>query len=197
MEAESREVGAEARRRTGDAEVRHQREPEAAADSSAVNRRDDRLACAKQADRLDIEMPGGSLRRLARHAPRAIERAAVAEIGAGAERLALRGKHHGAAGVVLVERLQRAGDLADQRDVEEVVGRPADLDERHQARRLDRGILEPAHLTSLHRCPRMKRSRSARYSAITRMVRAQLRALVNSGYPASVRSSTHAAAGCV
>ena len=36
-----------------------------------------------------------------------VERRAVAEIRAGAERLALRGEHDGAALVVLVERLER------------------------------------------------------------------------------------------
>ena len=43
MEAEPREVRAEARLRTGDAEVRHHREPEPAADRRAMDRADDRL----------------------------------------------------------------------------------------------------------------------------------------------------------
>jgi len=74
-----------------------------------------------------------------------VERTAVAEIGAGAKRLALRGQHHCAAFGVLVERLESAGDFLDQRDVEKIIRRPADLDQRHGTGFLDGDILEWAH----------------------------------------------------
>jgi hypothetical protein len=75
----------------------------------------------------------------------AVQGAAVAEIGAGAERLALRRKHDGPAATVLIKRIERAGDLVDERDVEEIVGRPPQLDEGDEAGFLDPDILERAH----------------------------------------------------
>src|SRR5262249_44572178 len=181
MEAEPGEVGAEARLRAGDAEVGHQREPQPAADGRAVNGADDRLARAEETDRLHVEM-SGRLDRLARPPAFGVEGAAVAEIGACAERLALRRQHHGAATAILIERLERVGDLPDQGDVEEIVRRPPDLDEGDEARFVHDDILERSHLTFLpFAYARASSSRFARYSIITRMVRAQLRALVNSG----------------
>src|SRR5665213_1349769 len=73
------------------------------------------------------------------------EHAAVAEISPGAERLALRGQHHCAATGVLVERFERAGDFLDQRDVEEVIRRAPDLDQRHMAMGLDADIFVRTH----------------------------------------------------
>src|SRR5215475_4332122 len=98
MKTEPGEVRAEARLRTGDAEIRHHREPEPAADRRTMNRADDRLLGAEQPHRLDVEMADPALRQLF-VGPAAIRReaAAVAEIGAGAERLALRCQHHRAA----------------------------------------------------------------------------------------------------
>jgi hypothetical protein len=52
----------------------------------------------------------------------------VAEIGAGAERLALRGENRSPDFDILVEFLQRVGDLVDQGDVEEIQRRLPDLD---------------------------------------------------------------------
>ena len=133
MEAEPGEVGAEARLGAGDAQVRHQRQAEAAADRRAVNGADDGLGGAVQAYGLDVEVAGlAGLGFLHQHV---LHVGAVAELGAGAERGALRRQHDGAAGVVLVERLAGVGDLADQLDVEEVVRRPADLDGRHHVLR--------------------------------------------------------------
>ena len=96
----------EARLRAGDAEVRHHREPEPAADRRAVDRADDRLLRAEQPHRLHVEVAD---RRdgLARPQAGLVERRAVAEIRAGAERFSLRGEHDGAAFVVLVEGLER------------------------------------------------------------------------------------------
>jgi len=69
----------------------------------------------------------------------------VGEIGAGAERLALRGQHRGADFDVLVELFQRVGDLVDQRDVEEVQRRLADFDQADMAMLLDADISVFAH----------------------------------------------------
>ena len=77
-----------------------------------------------------------------------VEGRAVAEIGAGAKGLALRRQHHGAAFDILVERFERAGDFLDQRDVEEIIRRTADFDQRDMAGFFDRDILERAHRNS-------------------------------------------------
>jgi hypothetical protein len=53
---------------------------------------------------------------------------AVAEVGPGAEGFALTAQQDGAAGGILVQRLQRVGELADQVEVEEVVRGALDLD---------------------------------------------------------------------
>ena len=58
---------------------------------------------------------------------------ALREIGAGAERAALGGEHDRAAGGVGVEPLECGADLGDQRGVEEIVRRPADLDRGDEA----------------------------------------------------------------
>src|SRR5713226_1618786 len=97
-----------------------------------------------------------ALALLGRPAALAVQVAAVAEIGAGAEGLALRCQHARAAAVVRVERLERAGDLVDERDIEEIVGWPPDLDQGDEARSLHRDILERTHDDSLRvrRAPR-------------------------------------------
>jgi hypothetical protein len=58
MEPELREVRAEPRLGTGNAEIRNKREPEATADRSAVDGTDDRRAGAKQAHRFHVQMLG-------------------------------------------------------------------------------------------------------------------------------------------
>ena len=145
MKSEPGEVGGEPRLRAGDAEVRHHRQAQAAADRGAVHRRDDRLFGAEQPVALDIKMRGARPRSAQDVAAVAI---AVAEIGAGAKRLALRGQHQRAATGVVVERFERGGDFADQRDVEKIIRRPSDLDQRDVAGFLDADILERAHETS-------------------------------------------------
>src|SRR5438105_4411848 len=105
MKTEPREVRAEARLGTGHAKVRDHGEAEPAADRRPVHRRDDRLLAAEQADGLGVQVPD-RLRLLARTASLAIERAAVAEIGAGAERLALRREHDRAAIGIRIKDLE-------------------------------------------------------------------------------------------
>ncbi len=146
MKAEPGEIGGKARLRAGDAEIRHHRQAEPAADRRAVHRRDNRLLGAEQPVAFEIEM----LDRLvavefALALAFFIQRRAVAEIGPGAERLALRGQHHRAATGVLIERFERGGDFLDQRDVEEIIGRAADLDQRDVTGFLDADILERTH----------------------------------------------------
>src|SRR5262249_40071602 len=53
---------------------------------------------------------------------------AFREIRAGAERLALRGKHDRATLRIAVKCVERLGDVADERIVEIIVGRAPDLD---------------------------------------------------------------------
>ena len=69
----------------------------------------------------------------------------IGEIGAGAERLALRGEHRGADFDVVVELLQRVGDLVDQRDVEEIQRRLSDFDQADVTVLLDADIRVFAH----------------------------------------------------
>ena len=122
-----------ARLRTGDAEIGDHRQAKPAADRRAVDRGDDRLLGAEQPVAFDIERLHAG-HRLARAAAFFVERRAVAEIGAGAERLALRRQHDGADVDVLVEGFEGAGDVLDQRNVEEIIGRPPDLDQRRRGR---------------------------------------------------------------
>jgi hypothetical protein len=124
---------------------------------------DDRFPEPEQTDRLYIKV-SDRLRLLAGPLSLAVKRAAIAEIRARTKRLALGCQHDGAATGILVERLERAGDLADQRDIEEIVGRPSDLDEGNEPRCLDADVLERTHLTFLSSLshPRNARSRAAR-----------------------------------
>ena len=153
MKTEFGEVGGKARFRAGDAEVRGDRKPEAAADGGALHGRDDRLLGAEDAHRVQIETVdraeavGGialfGCFRLGRFLFLPLR---IAEIGAGAERLALRCEHRGADLDILVELLQRVGDLVDQRDVEEVQRRPLDFDEADVAVLLDADVCEFCHV---------------------------------------------------
>ena len=69
----------------------------------------------------------------------------IVEIGAGAERLALRRKHRRADFDITIEFLQRVRDLVDQRDVEEVQRRPLDFDAADVPVFLDGDIGKFAH----------------------------------------------------
>ena len=147
MKTEPGEVGAEARLRTGDAQVRHHRQAEPAADGRAVDGPHDRLLGAVEPHSLDVEVP--RLAGLGALHQRVLDVVAAAELGARAERRALRRQHDGAAGRVLVERLAGVRDLPDQLDVEEIVRRPPDLDGGHHVFQLDGDILERAHVRFL------------------------------------------------
>src|SRR6266481_5317519 len=111
--------------------------------------RDDRLLVTKNAHRLDVEVVdrkvGG---RIVLRARLLLLPCRVAEIGAGAERLALRGENRTADFDIAVEFLQRIRDLVDQRDVEEIQRRLSDLDETDMAVLLDADIRELAHEAS-------------------------------------------------
>ena len=100
VEAEPGEVAAEAGLGRGDAEVGRQREPEPAAHGRTLHRGDDRLVVGEEACRLLVEARG------------AVEEVAAAQIGAGAEVLALRAEHHGPAVGLVVEAEHRVGEHA-------------------------------------------------------------------------------------
>src|SRR6185436_9749200 len=127
MEPELREVRAEARLRTGDAEIGNERKAEATTNRGAVDCSHDRLAGPKQADRFEIEMLGCTVARTPRNGAVGRKRAAVAEIRAGAERFTLRRQNDRAAIRVVVELLERVGQRLDQLHVEEIVRRAPDL----------------------------------------------------------------------
>jgi hypothetical protein len=74
-----------------------------------------------------------------------LELAAVAEMGARAKCLALRGQHQRAAFVVRIECLKGGGEFFDQRDVEEIIRRPPDFHQRHVAALLHANVFERAH----------------------------------------------------
>src|SRR6185312_9871917 len=93
---------------------------EAAADRRTLDGADRGLLRAEQARGLLVEV----LAALGRAGLRA-----VGEVGAGAERLAVRAQHVGADVDVPVERLEGVGDLVDQRVVEEVVRWTPDFDD--------------------------------------------------------------------
>jgi hypothetical protein len=72
---------------------------------------------------------------------------AVAEVGAGAEVLALRAQHRGAAIRIGVECVECVAERIDQRDVEEIVRRALDLDHGHVA------FLRDFYIAVFHRNP--------------------------------------------
>ena len=78
---------------------------------------------------------------VARPAPAAAPLAA-GEVGAGAEVLALRAQHDGAGVGPGVDELVGVGQIADEIDVEVVVGRAVDLDGRDQL-----GVDRDGHVT--------------------------------------------------
>ena len=96
MKAELGEVGGEARLGAGDAEIRRDREAEPAADRGTLHGCDDRLLGAKDADRVQIKTVdrAEAVGRVALGFARLLLLPLrIAEVGAGAERLALRRQH--------------------------------------------------------------------------------------------------------
>ena len=97
MEAELGEVRGKARFGAGDAEIRRHRKSKPAADGGAMHGGDDRLLVAEDAHGLDVEMVDRQVRRrIGLGALFLLLPRRIAEIGAGAERLALGGEHRGA-----------------------------------------------------------------------------------------------------
>src|SRR5450432_1507829 len=146
MKAELGEVGREARLGTGDAEIGGERQPQSAADRRAMDRGHDRLLVAEDAHRLDIEMVDRQVRgRIGLGALLLLLPLRIAEIGAGAKRLALGGENRASDFDVGIERLQRVGDLVDQLDVEEIKRWFTDLDQADMAVLLDADICVVGH----------------------------------------------------
>src|SRR6202040_1428062 len=140
VEAEAVEVGAKPRLLAGDAKSGHQCETQTSPNGSAVDRGDDGLACAEEADCFLVEVSAGAAAAALRcrsglHAFR--------KIGPGAERAALGREHDRPAIRVGVEALEGLADLGNQVAVEEIVWRPAHLDRRDVAVLADMGV---AHL---------------------------------------------------
>ena len=129
MDAELCEVRGEARFARDDAKVRHQRETEPAADRGALNRGDDGLLAAEQAHRLAIQLAGGVaeafLGKIRASRPVA---PTTSEVRPRAERFALGCQYDGAALRVCIHCGECVRDLADQTEIEKVVGRPLDFD---------------------------------------------------------------------
>ncbi len=142
MKAEPGEVGGEARLPAGHAQVGRHRQAEPAANRGAVDGGDDRLLGTEQSHALGVKRRRPGSRPSCRFSAGA---AVAGEIGAGAKSLALRGENQRAAIGLGVERLEGVGDLLDQRDVEIVVRRASELDQRHVARFLHGDIFERPH----------------------------------------------------
>ncbi len=149
MKSELGEVGGKTRLGTGDAEICRYREAQAAADGRAMHGRHDRLLVAEDAHRLDVEVVDRQVgSRVVLRAGFLFLPCRIGEIGAGAERLALRGKNRRADFDVAIEFLQCVRDLVDQVDVEEVQRRPLDFDHADVADLLDADVREFAHVWS-------------------------------------------------
>jgi hypothetical protein len=123
MKAEPVEVGREARLQAGDTKVRHQRQPEPAANRRPVHGGHHRLAAREQAERLVVQRVDGA--RAARRGHRCL---ALRKVGAGTEGRALRRQHDGAALRIGFEPLERVGQRGNQRDIEVVMRRAAQFD---------------------------------------------------------------------
>ncbi len=96
MKTEFCEIGGEPRLRAGDAKIRRNRKSQPAADRGAMHGCDDRLLVAEDAHRLDVEMVdrAEAVCRVALGGARLLFLPRrIVEIGAGAERLALRGEN--------------------------------------------------------------------------------------------------------
>jgi hypothetical protein len=139
MKAEAGEIRAEARLRTSHAEVGHHRQPEAAANGGTVYGSYNRFFGAEEPVALDIER-GDAWPGLVAAAALRVKLRAVAEIGSGAEGFALRCQHHGTNVAVFVEAFEGAGNVLDQRDIEEIVWRPSDLDQSDVAALFDANV---------------------------------------------------------
>src|SRR6266704_5145964 len=121
MNAELDEVGRETCLRRYHAKVGDEREAEPAADRRTLHRGDDGLGASKELHRGGVKLLAGPTAPVAR----ALRR----EVCAGTERLADRGENDRAAGRFRDEPAEAIGDGIEQRHVEEVVGRPTDLDD--------------------------------------------------------------------
>jgi hypothetical protein len=107
-----------------------------------VNGGDDRLSSTEQPVALDIKV--GSARSWSAQDLRSVA-IAVAEIGACAKRLPLSGENKRAAPGIGVASLKGGRELPDQRNVEEIVRRSPDFDQRHMAGHLNADIVEGMH----------------------------------------------------
>ncbi len=125
MEAELDEVRREARLRTRDAKVRHQRKTKTAADRGTVDRADDRFLRAEQTHRRGIQRVAAG-----RGASVAFACCVRSPKFAPAQKCLPCAHNTDARHFdIAVERIERIAERIDQRDVEEVVGRALDLED--------------------------------------------------------------------
>ena len=115
------EVGREARLLAGHAEIRHQRQAQPGANGAAVHRCDDGFFGARQTLRFVIQVARLGSGFLAR----CFIRHALAQICTRAKMFACRSQHHSPHVVVLIQALQRRGEVAYQFDIQKIIRRPA------------------------------------------------------------------------
>ena len=140
MEAEAGEVGGETGLGGGHAEVGGEGESETPADRGALHGRHDRGLRLEQAHRLLVEMPAARAAGWGLGGGGILTGGGTAELGARTKRPALGGEDDGAHARLVVEGVVSIGEGADEGDIEEVVGRPVNLDGGDVAVEIDRDI---------------------------------------------------------
>src|SRR5262249_41925177 len=136
VKAKSGEVGAEARLRTGHAEVSDHRKPEAATNG---RRCDNWLFGTKESVALYVKRRDTRTWFIGTAALH-VESRTITEIGTGTESLALGRQYNGPNTDVVIKTLESAGNLFNQRYIEEIVWRSPDLDQSHVAALFDADI---------------------------------------------------------
>jgi len=142
VKTKAREVGAEARFRTGHAKVSHHRKPKPTTDGRAMYRRDNWFFGTKQSVALNVKWRD-TRSRLVGTAGLRVESRTITEIGTGAKSLALGRQDNGPNMDVIIEALESASDLFNQWYIEEIVRRSPDLDQSDVAALFDANIAHP------------------------------------------------------
>src|SRR4029077_16517828 len=137
-----REVGAEARFRTGHAKVSHQRKPKPTTNGRAMYRGDNWFFGTKQSVALNVKRRDPRARLVGTTTLR-VESRTVAVIGTGAKSLALGRQDNGPNMDVVIEALESARNLFNQWYIEEIVRRSPNLDQSHVAALFDANVAHP------------------------------------------------------
>ena len=139
VEAEAGEVGGEARLGGGHAEVGGKGEAEATTDGVTLHGRNDRRLGLEQAYGFLVEVAAAGA-ALGLRSLGLLRGGGSGELGPGTEGAALGGEDDGAHVRFIIEGVVRAGDGADEGDIEVVVGRAVNLDGGNVAVDVDRDI---------------------------------------------------------